>query len=251
MFDFTGKVAVVTGAEMGIGKAIAGALVGQGASVVIAGVNDEAGNATAAELGKRAAFVRCNVTSAEDVARLAREAKAAFGPVTVLVNNAGIHARGDATATEHAVWNRIMEVNVTGVFLVTQAVLPQMVEAGGGVIVNVSSEAGLVAIPDQIAYNTSKFAVIGFTKSLAVDYASRGVRANAICPGTTQTPLVAQAIANDADPDALRNQLEGSRPAKRLGKPEEIAAAVVALASDDIGYATGAVFSVDGGLTAQ
>ncbi len=191
MFDFTGKVAVVTGGEQGIGRATALALARQGASVVIGGLDDVSGNEVASECGEKGSYFHVDVTRADEVRELSRHVVERFGRVSVLVNNAGIHAIGNAVETDEEQWRRVLDVNVTGIFLVTKAILPQMIEGGGGVVVNVASEAGLL------------------------------------------------------------KQLETSRPANRLGAPDESAAAIVALASDDIGYATGAVFSVDGGLTAQ
>lgn len=251
MFDFTGKVVVVTGGEKGIGRATVEAFAGQGAQVVIAGRDRDAGQEVASQFKSHVVFCDVDVTKEADTRKLATFARSEFGPVTTIVNNAGIHTTGNVLTTSEETWRRILEVNLTGVYLVTHALLPQMIERGGGVIVNVASEAGLVAIPDQIAYNVSKTAIIGFTKSVAIDFAQDGVRANAICPGTTHTPLVEAALLKSTDPAGLLQHLESSRPANRLGRPEEIAAAVIALASDDIGYATGAVFSVDGGLTAQ
>jgi NAD(P)-dependent dehydrogenase (short-subunit alcohol dehydrogenase family) len=174
-----------------------------------------------------------------------------WGRLDVLVNNAGIYLQGDVTETSLEQWNRIMNVNLTGVFLCTKYAAQAMLNGGGGVIVNVSSEAGLVGIPGQVAYNVSKAGVIGLTKSCAVDLARRGIRVNCVCPGTTDTPLVREAIQQAPDPAAARRHLEEVRPLNRLGTPEEIATAILLLASDRMAYATGAVLSVDGGYTAQ
>jgi NAD(P)-dependent dehydrogenase (short-subunit alcohol dehydrogenase family) len=144
-----------------------------------------------------------------------------------------------------------MRVNLTGVFLCSKYAAEAMVSQGSGVIVNVASEAGVVGIAGQVAYNTSKAAVIGLTRSCAVDLAHSGVRANAVCPGTTDTPLVREAVQRAADPVQARRKLESVRPLDRLGKVEEIAAAILFMASDEAGYATGAILSIDGGYTAQ
>jgi NAD(P)-dependent dehydrogenase (short-subunit alcohol dehydrogenase family) len=146
---------------------------------------------------------------------------------------------------------KILAVNLTGAFLCTRAVIPVMIKRGGGVIVNVGSEAGLVGIGNQVAYNASKAGIIALTRSCAVDFAAQGVRVNCVCPGTTETPLVQAAVQRSEDPIAARRKLEQVRPLNRLGKPEEIASAIVYMASDDAGYATGSILSIDCGYTAQ
>ena len=176
---------------------------------------------------------------------------ARWGRLDVLVNNAGIYHQADAVGTSVEDWNRVLAVNLTGAFLCLKHAVPAMERKGAGVIVNVASEAGLVGIRGQVAYNVSKGGLIALTRSCAVDFAARGIRVNCVCPGTTDTPLVQAALSRAEDPAALRRSLESSRPANRLGRPEEIAAAILYLASDAAGYATGAVLSVDGGYTAQ
>jgi NAD(P)-dependent dehydrogenase (short-subunit alcohol dehydrogenase family) len=170
-----------------------------------------------------------------------------WGGLDVLVNNAGIHHQADAVGTPEAVWNHVLAVNLTGAFLCIKYAVPAMLR--GGVIVNVASEAGLVGIRNQVAYNVSKGGLISLTRSCAVDFASKGIRVNCVCPGTTDTPPVQAAVGRAPEPGAARRALEEVRPLKRLGEPEEIAAAVLYLAA--AGYATGAVLSVDGGYTAQ
>jgi NAD(P)-dependent dehydrogenase (short-subunit alcohol dehydrogenase family) len=165
----------------------------------------------------------------------------------VLVNNAGIYHQADALGTPEEVWNNVLAVNLTGAFLCIKHAVPAMTR--GGVIVNVASEAGLVGIRNQVAYNVSKAGLIGLTRSCAVDFAPRGIRVSCLCPGTTDTPLVQAALARSPEPRAARRALEQVRPLDRLGEPEEIAAAILYLAA--AGYATGAVLSVDGGYTAQ
>lgn len=251
MFDFFGKVAVVTGAGAGIGKATAKAFAARGARVVVADIDAVAGQKTAKEIGDNALFVEVDVSVKESVNQMVEQAERHFGPIDILVNNAGIYYQGNVLETPEDVWTRVLSVNVTGVFLCSKAVLPGMVARRKGVIVNVASEAGLVAIAGQVAYNVSKAAVISLTQSMAVDLAPYGIRVNAVAPGTTDTPLVRTALAKAANPEEARRKLEECRPLKRLGKPEEIAAAILALASDDLGYATGAVLAIDGGYTAQ
>ena len=251
MFRFDEKVVVVTGGEMGIGYATAGRFVAAGARVVIAGIDESAGTRAAEELGDDARFVRADVTSASDAAALAATVADTFGPVDILVNNAGIIAKGDVVSLDEATWRRTLDVNITGMFIVTKHLVPQMIDNHGGVIVNVASEAGLVAIPNQVAYNVSKAAVIMFTKSLALDLAPYSIRANAVCPGTTLTPLVEEHLAAAVDREAALRERENRRPLKRLGKPDEIAVCIMAMAADELGYATGSVWSIDGGYTAQ
>ena len=176
---------------------------------------------------------------------------ARWGHLDILVNNAGIYYQGDVTETSLETWNQVIGVNLTGAYLCTKYVVPEMIRRGSGVIVNVASEAGLVGIKGQVVYNVSKGGIIALTRSCAVDLADRGIRVNCICPGTTETPLVQEAVNRASDPVAARRALEKVRPLNRLGRPEEIAAAILSLASSEIGYATGAIFSVDGGYTAQ
>jgi NAD(P)-dependent dehydrogenase (short-subunit alcohol dehydrogenase family) len=167
------------------------------------------------------------------------------------VNNAGIYYQADAVSTPESAWNQVMAVNLTGAFLCIKHAVPAMQRGKGGAIVNVASEAGLVGIRNQVAYNVSKGGLIALTRSCAVDLASAGIRVNCVCPGTTDTPLVEAALASAKDPRATRRALEETRPANRLGKPEEIASAILYLAGESAGYATGAILSVDGGYTAQ
>jgi NAD(P)-dependent dehydrogenase (short-subunit alcohol dehydrogenase family) len=167
------------------------------------------------------------------------------------VNNAGIYYQADAVGTPEEEWSRLMAVNLTGAFLCTKHAVPAMIRGGGGAIVNVASEAGLVGIRNQVAYNVTKGGMISLTKSCAVDFASRGVRVNCVCPGTTETPLVQAAVKKAPDPAAARRSLEEVRPANRLGRPEEIASAILYFCTEVSAYATGAVLSIDGGYTAQ
>jgi len=247
MLNFEDKVVAITGAEMGIGKAIAEAFSKRGAKVVIVGIDEAEGTATAAHLPGKALFIKADVSKEEEVKLLPEKIKKEFGPVDILVNNAGIYKKGNVSTTSFEDWKKILDVNLDGVFLVTKYILQQMLEQNQGVIVNIASEAGIAAIGNQVAYNVSKAAVIALTKSLAVDFAEHNIRANAVCPGTTMTPLVEKALATSANPEEEKRALESSRPLNRLGKPEEIANAVLALASEELGYATGAVLSIDGG----
>lgn len=247
------KVAVITGAGVGIGRAAAALFAREGAQVVVADRDQDHGAAAAAEItaaGGRAIFVAADVSRPDEVRRMVETTVETFGRLDILVNNAGIYRQGDAVATAEADWQAMLDVNLTGPFLCAKYSIPLMRRGGGGVIVNVASEAGLVGIKGQVAYNVTKAGLIGLTRSLAVDGAP-DVRVNCICPGTSDTPLVAAAVARQPDPAAARRALESVRPLNRLGRPEEIAFGILCLASDELAYATGAILSVDGGYTTQ
>jgi len=248
------KTVLVTGASRGIGRATALACAREGAKVALLGIDDEEGVAAAAacrDLGAETSWIHTDLASEHEIERAVGEVVASWGGIDVLVNNAGVYQKGTALDTTLAQWEQLMRVNVTGAFLCAKHVLPVMIERGAGSIVNVASEAGLVGIAGQIAYNVSKAALVSLTQSMALDHADQNVRVNCVCPGTTLTPLVEEAVAREADPAAALARLERVRPLNRLGRPEEIAEAIVFLASDVAAYATGAVLSVDGGYTAQ
>jgi 2-keto-3-deoxy-L-fuconate dehydrogenase len=237
---FTGKRALVTGAGSGIGEAVARALHAEGADVILADVRAEPVEALAGELGERAAGVRLDVREEEAVRSVIRE-------VDVLANVAGIGSTTTAPDTPLEVWEDVLAVNARGTFLCCKHAIPGMVERGGGSIVNMASAAGLVGLRNRVAYSASKGAVIALTRALAVDHVGDGVRVNAVCPGTVDSPWVRKLVEDAGESlDALRaRQLMG-----RLGTPEEIADAVLYLASDDAAFVTGTAFVIDGGLTA-
>lgn len=241
MGRLAGKVALVTGAARGQGAAAARRFVAEGARVVLADVADEAGKALADELD--ADYVHLDVSEEDDWAA----ALDAHGPVTVLVNNAGVLHFSLLHETKLADYERVIRVNQVGTFLGMRAVVPGMLDAGGGSIVNVSSVEGLAAAPLLTAYTASKFAIRGMTKVAALELAGRGVRVNSVHPGVVETGLLPTALGGQqVDLSMVAKRV----PMRRVGQPAEIAELVVFLASDDSSYCTGAEFVADGGVTA-
>ena len=246
-----GKVALITGAAGGMGRVAATLFANEGAKVVLADVLDEDGEAAAEEIraaGGEAAFVHADVSSAADAEAMVRAAAHAFGSLDVLYNNAGIFPGDDGSVTEtsEATWDRVMNINLKGVFLGCKYGVPAMLDSGGGSIINVASFVALMgAATPQIAYTASKGGVLAMTREIAVEFARRGIRANALCPGPIETPLLAELMA---DP-ARRQRRLVHIPVGRLGRAEEIARAALFLASDESSYVTGATFVVDGGIT--
>lgn len=254
MNRFEDRVVVVTGGSVGIGKATAVAFAREGAKVALIDIDSSRGKEALREIeqsGGQAQLYNADVSDEASVQSVMQDIIGAWSRIDVLVNNAGIYRQGAVDGTTLDDWQQILAVNLTGPFLCTKYVLPAMERGGGGVVINVASEAGLVGIANQVAYNVSKGGLIAFTRSCAVDFAVRNIRVNSVCPGTTETPLVKEAVERADDPERARRALEQARPLNRLGDPEEIASAVVYLASDEAGYATGSIFSIDGGYTAQ
>lgn len=248
------KVAIITGAGAGIGYATALLFAKEGAKVVVADLDPKAGKETLNRIkkdGGSGLFIKANVAKVNDVRKMVEETLKHYGKIDILVNNAGIYTKGDVVTTSEENWDRILDVNLRGIYLCSKYTIPEMIKKGGGSIVNVASEAGLVGIKNQVVYNVSKAAVIMLTKSTAIDFADKGIRVNNVCPGTTETPLVRAAIQKEKDPKKARKALEECRPANRLGRPEEIASAILYMASDEPGYATGSSLVIDGGYTAQ
>ena len=245
------KVAIVTGATSGIGRAVALALSDDGWWVLANGRDESRGDSVARELARRSGGVFVAGDLREEVVPQQLVDRAVeTGPLKAVVASAGMHAVAPVADTEPAVWDELMNVNLRSAFLLACAAIPAFQVAGGGAFIAVASEAALVAVPGQTAYNVSKAALVMLAKSVAVDYAAEGIRAVSVCPGTTRTPLVDAAIAASADPAKHEEWLASSRPARRLGTTDEIAAAVVFAASDAAAYMTGCELVVDGGYTA-
>jgi NAD(P)-dependent dehydrogenase (short-subunit alcohol dehydrogenase family) len=245
------KAAIVTGATSGIGWATALALSKAGWWVLAGGRDPERGAALAERLAAGAGGDFAAGDLADDAVpeALVERAERDAGRLDLLVNNAGTHFLAGLADMAVEDYDRLMAVNLRAAVLLARAALPVMARGGGGVIVNVASEAGLVAVPGQVAYNVSKAALVMLTRSIAVDYAGQGIRAVSVCPGTTMTPLVEEAIAGAPDPAAHERWLASSRPAGRLGRPEEIAAAIVFAAGPDASFMTGTELVLDGGYT--
>ncbi|MGA2519419.1 MAG: glucose 1-dehydrogenase [Acidimicrobiales bacterium] len=247
-----GKVALITGAGSGIGRAAAGIFAAEGATVVVADVVSDAAAETVDGIeaaGGRALAVTVDVSVEGEAQEAVRRAVQDCGALHVLFNNAGIFPSDDGGLldTPPATWDRVMAVNLRGVWLCSRAAVPAMIAAGGGSIVNVASFVALMgAATAQVAYTASKGGVLAFTRELAVEYARRNVRANALCPGPIETPLLAELLA---DPER-RNRRMVHIPMGRLGRPEEVARAALFLASDESSFMTGSALVVDGGITA-
>ncbi len=246
------KVAVITGAKSGIGFATALRFCAEGAKVIAADVRDARQELDVLNVnGGDALFVQTDVSSESAVHELIEQTVARYGRIDVLVNNAGIELARKVTETTEEEWDRLMSVNLKGVFLCSKAAVIQMRQTGGGVIVNVASELGVVGGSEIAAYCATKGGVIQLTKAMAIDHAVDNIRINCVCPGPINTPLLDRIIASAADPEKERQITEEKTLMKRLGEPAEIANVILFLASDESSYMTGSLVVVDGGLTAQ
>ncbi len=251
MSRLRGKVALITGGNSGIGEAIATLFAQEGAAVTITGRRKDRLERVIGEIGQRGGRALAMAGSVTDETH-AREAVAqtvrTFGRLDILVNNAGIGDFGKKIhETDDATWQRMLDVNVTGVFRMTRAAIPEMLKAGGGAIINISSVASLVGLPMLSAYAASKGALDALTRAIAVDYAAQGIRCNVVNPGLIETPMAESLLSDPARTAEVLRQYLIARP----GKPEEVAKLVLYLASDDASWVTGGTFTIDGGMTAH
>ena len=243
------KVALITGAAGGQGAAAARRFVEEGAKVLIADIADEAGKALAGELGDNAAYQHLDVSAEDDWGAAVAAAEQAFGPVGILVNNAGILSFGAIEDTSLADYEKIIRVNQFGTFLGMRSVIPGMKAAGAGSIVNVSSVEGIAGMPYLVAYSASKFAIRGMTKVAAMELGKSNIRVNSVHPGMIDTNMIRGVLGDNADAIDL-SPMGRKIPLRRVGRPEEIANVVVFLGSDESSYCTGGEFVADGGATA-
>ena len=253
MSRLKGKVAFITGAGTGIGRACAELFAREGARVTLAGRRKEPLQATAAAIaaaGGEALVVSCDITKAAEVEHAIAATVKRFGGLNVVVNNAGALLVATVTETNEEEWDRMMEVNLKGPFLVSREAVKHMRASGGGAIVNIGSVLGLVAMPKRAAYSASKGGLTLLTKAMALDHAAEGIRVNCICPSIVDTELVQGLFANLPDPQAARDARAQSIPLGRFGQPVDVAQLAVFLASDESSWMTGAAIPVDGGLTA-
>lgn len=251
MGRLTGQRALVTGAAAGIGAAIARRLVDEGARVAVADIDRAAAASTAAELGERATPYALDVSSDESVRTTVDAIASDFGGLDVLVNNAGVGVAGDVVQTSLDEFERLVAVNLRGTFLVMKHGIPHLRAAGGGAVVNVSSIAALVGLPGRAAYSAAKGAIYALTRASAIDHVAEGIRVNCVAPGTVETPWIDRIVAGTPDPAAEKERMRARQPHGRFVQPEEIAAMVAYLASDEAASVIGACMVVDGGATAR
>lgn len=253
MFSLESKIALVTGAGSGIGAAIAQTFARAGATVFVTDRDENTGRETVRfieKAGGKAEFLALDVSKEEDCARTAKHVHQKHGRLDILVNNAGIGSVGTLLQTTSEDMDRLYNVNVKGVFNVTKAFLADMLARKYGVIVNMASIGGIVGVRDRVAYCATKFAIVGITKSMALDHATDGIRVNCICPGRVETPWVSARVKEYPDPEKAYREMASTQAVGRMGKPDEIAAAALYLASDESAFITGTALLIDGGWSA-
>jgi len=251
---FEGKNVVVTGGAQGIGAATAALLAERGATVAIFDWDEVNGIKTVRQIeesGGKADFSRVNVADFDSVERAVARVVEIWGSVNSLVVSAGIQRYGTALTTSTDQWNEVMGVNLQGAWNAARAVIPFLQRATGGTIVNVSSVQALATQPNVLAYTVSKHALIGLTRSIAIDFAAQNIRVNAVCPGSVDTPMLRWAASLDQDPESVLEACNQMHPLGRIAKPREVAEVIAFLAHESSSFVTGAVWTVDGGLMAQ
>lgn len=251
---FDDKTVIVTGGALGIGGAASRIFAERGASVSIIDIDEAAGNALVAEIeqsGGRALFHHVDVSSFEQVETAVDATHAAFGSVNGLVVSAGIQRYGTAVSTDEKQWAEVLDVNLKGAWHAAKAAIPHMLSAGGGAIVNISSVQALASQQNVLAYTISKHGLIGLTRSIAMDFAKQGIRANAVCPGTVDTPMLKWAASLDSDPQSVYDACNAMHPLGRIADPREIAEVAAFLVHESSSFVTGSVWTADGGLLTQ
>ncbi len=244
---FEGKVAVVTGGAKGIGRATSFRFLEDGAKVVVLDVDETAGTSLITQFPDRGLFIKCDVSDSGQVRRAFDQLFEHFGGVDYLVNNAGIQRYSTVTETTDEEWDLVMNVNLKSAFLCARSAIPSMLERGGGVVINVSSVQAMLSQANVAPYTTSKTAMLGLTRSIAIDYAPT-VRCVAVCPGTVDTPMLAWAAQQSPDPEAVYREVNEMHPLGRIAESTEIADLILYLASDRAGFITGQPIRIDGGL---
>lgn len=248
--NFSGKVVLITGAGSGIGRKAAVMFAERGAKVAVNDISEQRGNETVEMIKKisgTAIFVGGDV--AKDAEKIVKKTVETFGKIDILVNNAGVVPYGNIEETSEEDFAKTIEINVKGPFLLSKYAVQEMKKQGSGVIVNIASEAGQVGIPRRCVYSISKAALLGLTRSLAVDYVDCGIRVNAICPGTTYSQGLAERVKASPNPEETMRKMVSRIPMKRLGKEEEIAFAILFASCDEASFMTGSVINIDGGST--
>ena len=245
-----GKTAVITGGAAGIGRATAGLFVKEGARIIVADLDGDAARQACAELGPAAHPLQCDVAFAAQCKALIDAAEAHFGRLDILINNAGLGALGTVVTTSEETLDRLIAVNIKGVFMCSKYAVPLMAKHGGGVIVNTASNVATIGLADRAAYVTTKGAVAALTRSMALDHVGQNIRVNCVAPGVTSTSYFDKMLKQVDDPAEFQRVLNGRQPMGRTGRPLEIAYAMLYLASDESSFATGSMLTVDGGATA-
>ena len=251
MERLAGKRTIITGAGSGIGRAIALRFASEGASIVLADVDEEAAESVANEIDGETLVHKTDVTRDGDVETLVGLAVSEWGGLDVMVNNAGVGVAGTAVTTTEEEYERVMDVCVRGTFLGMRHAIPAMAESGGGSVINMSSVAALVGLVDRAVYSAAKGAILAMTRASAIDHIGEGVRVNCIAPGTVDTPWVARITSGYDDPEEARANMQARQPHGRFVAPEEIAAMAAYLAADESASVIGACMIVDGGVTAR
>lgn len=252
--NFEGKAVIVTGGALGIGQATCELLAERGASVAILDWDEKAGDETCGQIeanGGKAIFEKVDVADFDEVNKAVEKAHKAFGKINSLVVSAGIQRYGTAVSTSEEQWNEVLGVNLKGAWNAARAVIPFLREASGGTVVNVSSVQALASQQNVLAYTISKHGLIGLTRSIAMDFAKENIRANAVCPGTVDTPMLHWAASLDPNPQSVFDACNQMHPLGRIAKPREIAEVIAFLAHESSSFVTGAVWTVDGGLLTQ